>query len=88
MAQDNSQQVGQQGFDLGTQMAPLANPIMAGVDKISPIVEYLLQMIQGKQTQPAPSTTSQQTGPYRGPTANGLRGNMMGQPARDPNAMY
>jgi hypothetical protein len=90
LAMDKS--VDQQALDLGTQGAPLAAPVMGGIDKISPLIEYLLQMLGNKQ-QPAPSTTSQQTGPYRGPihtpTGPSLRGNMMGgQAPRDPNTMY
>ncbi len=70
---NNQQKVGQMGSDIGTTMAPLANPVMQGVDAISPVIEYLLQML-GQQKQPAPSTTSQQVGPYRGPVANPQQG--------------
>jgi hypothetical protein len=87
--------INEQAANIGTASAPLM-PAMQNIDKISPFVEMLLQLIQGKNSQPAPSTTSQQTGPYRGPVYNpqtgGLKQQMQGQRAKtqlpDPNAIY
>lgn len=90
--------VNQQAADLGMAAAPLAPP-MGALEKISPIVEYLLQMLSGGGQQ-KPFTSSQMTQPYMGPRPTSqqtLRGSMMPQgymdPAtvggkRDPNVMY
>ncbi len=78
--------IDQQAAGVGTEGAPLMPGMMGGLEKISPIVEYLLQMLSHGQ-QPKPSTTSQQVSPYMGPRATPpLRQNMMG--GQGPTSTY
>jgi len=55
-------------------------PAMPVLDKISPIVEYLLQMLSGgpQKPQPAYKSSEMERSPYQG--TQPLRGQMMGPP--------